>query len=83
MSLLPGAPRWQGCLAAGGDAVEDNHVPEVVDFGDVELALPQLDVEDGPVDTLRIVAAESGLTPARALLDHQQAGFTRRLFARP
>ena len=32
---------------------------------------------------LRIVTAESGLTPARALLDHRQAGFTRRLFARP
>ena len=30
-----------------------------------------------------IVAAESGLTPARALLDHRQAGFTQRLFARP
>ena len=33
--------------------------------------------------TLGIVAAESGLTPARALLDHRQASFTRRLFARP
>ena len=32
---------------------------------------------------LGIVAAESGLTPARALLNHRQAGFTRRLFARP
>ena len=32
---------------------------------------------------LGIVAAESGLMPARALLDHRQAGFTRRLFARP
>ena len=30
-----------------------------------------------------IVATESGLTPARALLDHRQAGFTPRLFARP
>ena len=27
--------------------------------------------------------AESGLTPTGALLDHRQAGFTRRLFARP
>ena len=32
---------------------------------------------------LGIVTAESGLTPARALLDHRQAGFTRRQFARP
>ena len=32
---------------------------------------------------LRILMAESGLTPARALLNHRQAGFTRRLFARP
>ena len=31
---------------------------------------------------LGIIAAESGLTPARGLLDHRQAGFTRRLFAR-
>ena len=29
------------------------------------------------------VTAESRLTPARALLDHRQAGFTRRQFARP
>ena len=29
------------------------------------------------------VLAESGLTPARALLDHHQAKFTRRFFARP
>ena len=33
--------------------------------------------------TLGIVVAESGLTPARALLDHRQASFTRRLFTRP
>lgn len=32
---------------------------------------------------LGIVAAESGFTPARALLDHRQASFTRRLYARP
>ena len=32
---------------------------------------------------LGIVTAESGLTPTGALLDHRQAGFTRRLFARP
>ena len=32
---------------------------------------------------LGIVAAESGLTPARALPNHRQAGFTRRLYARP
>ena len=32
---------------------------------------------------LGIVAAESGFTPARALLDHRQASFTRRLHARP
>lgn len=30
-----------------------------------------------------IVTAQSGLTPARALLDHRQARFTQRLFARP
>ena len=30
-----------------------------------------------------IVAAESGLTPARALLDHRQARFALRLMARP
>ena len=30
-----------------------------------------------------IVAAESGLTPARALLDHTQARFALRLLARP
>lgn len=30
---------------------------------------------------LRIVPAESGLTPARALLDHRQAKFTRKLVA--
>ena len=30
-----------------------------------------------------ILAAESGLTPARALLDHRQARFTQRLYARP
>ena len=30
-----------------------------------------------------IVTAESGLTPARPLLNHRQAGFTRRLYARP
>lgn len=32
---------------------------------------------------LGIVAAESGLTPARVLLNHHQAGFDRRLYARP
>ena len=32
---------------------------------------------------LGIVAAESGLAPARALLDHRQARFTQRLLARP
>lgn len=32
---------------------------------------------------LRAVAAESGLTPARALLDQQQVRFTQRLLARP
>ena len=32
---------------------------------------------------LGIVAAESGLTPARALLDHRQARFALRLMARP
>ena len=31
---------------------------------------------------LGILAGESGFTPVRALLDHRQAGFTRRLFAR-
>ena len=30
-----------------------------------------------------ILTAESGLTPARALLDHRQAKFAQRLFARP
>ena len=30
-----------------------------------------------------ILAAESGLTPARALLDHKQACFAQRLYARP
>ena len=30
-----------------------------------------------------ILAAESGLTPARALLDHRQASFAYRLLARP
>ena len=30
-----------------------------------------------------ILAAESGLTPARALLDHRQASFAHRLLARP
>ena len=29
------------------------------------------------------LAAESGLTPARALLDHRQASFAQRLYARP
>ena len=32
---------------------------------------------------LGIITAESGLTPARALLDHRQAGFAQRLYARP
>ena len=32
---------------------------------------------------LGIVAAESGLAPAGALLNHRQASFTQRLFARP
>lgn len=32
---------------------------------------------------LGIIAAESSLTPARALLDHRQARFTQRLFSRP
>ena len=32
---------------------------------------------------LGIAAAESGLTPARALLNHRQASFARRLHARP
>ena len=32
---------------------------------------------------LGIVAAESGLTPARALLNHRQARFAQRLYARP
>ena len=30
-----------------------------------------------------IVAAESGFTPARALLNHRRAGFVQRLYARP
>ena len=30
-----------------------------------------------------IVAGESGLTPARALLSHHQARFTQSLYARP
>ena len=30
-----------------------------------------------------ILAAESGLTPARALLDHRQARYAQRLLARP
>ena len=30
-----------------------------------------------------IVAGESGLTPARALLNHRKTRFTQRLFARP
>lgn len=32
---------------------------------------------------LGIVTAESGLTRARAVLDHRQAGFAQRLHARP
>lgn len=32
---------------------------------------------------LGIVAAESGLAPTRALLDHRRARFTQRLLARP
>ena len=32
---------------------------------------------------LGIVAAQSGLTPARAFLDHRQVRFTQRLYARP
>ena len=36
-----------------------------------------------PVDPAGIVAAESGLMPARALLNHRQARFTQRLYARP
>ena len=32
---------------------------------------------------LGIVAAESGLTPARALLNYRQASFSRRLYSRP
>ena len=32
---------------------------------------------------LGLVAAQSGLTPARALLEHRQARFTQRLCARP
>ena len=32
---------------------------------------------------LETVAAESGLTPAKALLNRQQASFTRRLHTRP
>ena len=30
-----------------------------------------------------ILAGESGLTPGRALLNHRQARFTQRLYARP
>ena len=36
-----------------------------------------------PPTPLGKVTAESRLTPARALFDHRQAGFKRRLFARP
>ena len=44
---------------------------------------PCRNLQSAIVQGTMLYAAESGLAPARALLNHREASFTRRLYARP
>ena len=69
--LYAAEPTWRG-----QDGVEDEHQRAINRMGRSTLSAWS--------STLReIVAWESGLSPARALLNHCQATFTQRLHARP